>query len=107
MNHVTSLLLSLLLLSFKLFSSAKALEHAEYLVRSMPGFDGDHFPSKHYAGYFTINKASGKRLFYYFVTSEASSVQDPLVLWVNGKFPQPFFQKLCCRLRVCKICSFC
>lgn len=56
---------------------------ASALVKSLPGFDGE-FPSKHYSGYITVDKAHGKKLFYYFVTSQGNPAEDPLVLWLNG-----------------------
>ncbi|KAL7252773.1 hypothetical protein ACSBR1_007358 [Camellia fascicularis] len=40
------------------------------LVTQVPGLN-DTFPSKHYSGYVTIDEAHGKKLFYYFVLSEA------------------------------------
>ncbi|KAF5932729.1 hypothetical protein HYC85_028900 [Camellia sinensis] len=53
------------------------------LVTQVPGFN-DTFPSKHYSGYVTIDEAHGKKLFYYFVLSEAKPSSDPVVLWLNG-----------------------
>ncbi|KAL0906683.1 hypothetical protein M5K25_025196 [Dendrobium thyrsiflorum] len=53
------------------------------LVSHLPGFNGT-FPSKHYAGYVTIDKNHGKNLYYYFVESERNPDKDPLVLWLNG-----------------------
>ncbi|KAL8139060.1 hypothetical protein V2J09_005061 [Rumex salicifolius] len=51
------------------------------LVRNLPGFAGS-FPSKHYSGYVKLD--GGKNLFYYFVQSERSPANDPVVLWLNG-----------------------
>lgn len=53
------------------------------LITLLPGFKGS-FPSKHYSGYVTIDPDHGKRLFYYFVTSEGDPSKDPVVLWLNG-----------------------
>ncbi|GAB2298159.1 Serine carboxypeptidase-like 20 [Dionaea muscipula] len=53
------------------------------LVAQLPGFNGT-FPSKHYAGYVTIDESHGKKLFYYFVESERNPKDDPVVLWLNG-----------------------
>ncbi|XP_038879947.1 serine carboxypeptidase 1-like isoform X1 [Benincasa hispida] len=54
------------------------------IVTHLPGFTSV-FPSKHYSGYIKIDQIeSGKRLFYYFVTSERSPAEDPVVLWLNG-----------------------
>ncbi|PKU61912.1 Serine carboxypeptidase-like 20 [Dendrobium catenatum] len=53
------------------------------LVSHLPGFKRT-FPSKHYAGYVTIDKNHGKNLYYYFVEYEHNREKDPLVLWLNG-----------------------
>ncbi|CAD6268018.1 unnamed protein product [Miscanthus lutarioriparius] len=54
------------------------------LVTSVPGFAGGKLPSKHYAGYVTVDEAHGRRLFYYLVESEREPAKDPVVLWLNG-----------------------
>ncbi|CAI9107286.1 OLC1v1006605C1 [Oldenlandia corymbosa var. corymbosa] len=74
-----SLLVICLVLCFLLTESAP--EGA--LVTQLPGFNGT-IPSKHYAGYVTIDENHGKKLFYYFVESERNPSTDPLVLWLNG-----------------------
>ncbi|XP_077228910.1 serine carboxypeptidase 1-like isoform X2 [Tasmannia lanceolata] len=53
------------------------------LITHLPGFSGT-LPSKHYAGYVSIDKNHGKNLFYYFVVSERNPSKDPVVLWLNG-----------------------
>ncbi|KAL2555413.1 Serine carboxypeptidase-like 20 [Forsythia ovata] len=56
------------------------------LVKTLPGFTGT-FPSKHYAGYVTIDDGydqPSKNLYYYFVLSERNPSVDPVVLWLNG-----------------------
>ncbi|KAI4356289.1 hypothetical protein L6164_000321 [Bauhinia variegata] len=53
------------------------------LITQLPGFNGA-FPSKHYAGYVTIDESHGRNLYYYFVESESKPSQDPVVLWLNG-----------------------
>ncbi|GMP48253.1 hypothetical protein CsSME_00015671 [Camellia sinensis var. sinensis] len=78
-NTVRVLTYIVLSLSFVLIESAP--EGA--LVTQVPGFN-DTFPSKHYSGYVTIDEAHGKKLFYYFVLSEAKPSSDPVVLWLNG-----------------------
>ncbi|XP_024384018.1 serine carboxypeptidase 1 [Physcomitrium patens] len=52
-------------------------------VESVPGFSGD-LPSRHFAGYVSVNDTNGRELFYYFVESEGSPATDPVVLWLNG-----------------------
>ncbi|KAL9227497.1 hypothetical protein vseg_003180 [Gypsophila vaccaria] len=73
------LLLSVLLLCLLVSESAPDTA----LVTHLPGFNGT-FPSKHYAGYVTIDKRHGKKLYYYFVESERNPSKDPVVLWLNG-----------------------
>ncbi|CAA3012774.1 serine carboxypeptidase-like 20 [Olea europaea subsp. europaea] len=56
------------------------------LIKYLPGFNGS-FPSKHYAGYVTIDDGDNhpsKNLYYYFVVSERNQSTDPVVLWLNG-----------------------
>ncbi|GAB4830358.1 Serine carboxypeptidase-like 20 [Ancistrocladus abbreviatus] len=67
------------ILSFVLTESAPQ----SALVTQLPGFNGT-FPSKHYAGYVTVDESHGRKLFYYFVLSERNPSHDPLVLWLNG-----------------------
>jgi len=54
------------------------------LVTRLPGFEGAQLPSKHYAGYVTVDEELGRRMFYYLVESERDPASDPLVLWLNG-----------------------
>ncbi|WCJ37249.1 serine carboxypeptidase-like 20 [Euphorbia peplus] len=79
MIKTTSILYSVLyiLSSFVLSAPETAL------ITEIPGFDGT-FPSKHYAGYVTIDEKNGKKLFYYFVESQGKPSEDPVVLWLNG-----------------------
>jgi len=53
------------------------------LITQLPGFHGT-FPSKHYGGYITVDENNGRNLYYYFVESERSPTEDPVVLWLNG-----------------------
>uniref|UniRef100_A0A0A9DFB8 Carboxypeptidase n=1 Tax=Arundo donax TaxID=35708 RepID=A0A0A9DFB8_ARUDO len=53
-------------------------------VTRVPGFAGAGLPSRHYAGYVTVDERHGRRLFYYLVESERDPARDPLVLWLNG-----------------------
>ncbi|OEL37886.1 Serine carboxypeptidase 1 [Dichanthelium oligosanthes] len=77
-----SFLLLLLLASFTCRCRAAP---AGALVTHVPGFvGGAKLPSKHYAGYVTVDEGHGRRLFYYFVESERDPAKDPLVLWLNG-----------------------
>ena len=55
-------------------------------MTSVPGYTAGSgaLPSKHYAGYVTVDEAHGRRLFYYLVESERDPAKDPVVLWLNG-----------------------
>ncbi|KAI3526436.1 hypothetical protein L1887_05689 [Cichorium endivia] len=53
------------------------------IVTQLPGFTGT-IPSKHYAGYVTLNENHGKKMYYYYVLSERDPSKDPVVLWLNG-----------------------
>ncbi|MQL69584.1 hypothetical protein Taro_001882 [Colocasia esculenta] len=75
------LLVSVAILGVGLGLVSAAPENA--LVTQLPGFNGT-FPSKHYAGYVTIDESHAKNLYYYFVVSEGNPTKDPLVLWLNG-----------------------
>ncbi|VAH75488.1 unnamed protein product [Triticum turgidum subsp. durum] len=55
----------------------------KHLVTHLPGFGGA-LPSKHYAGYITVDESNGRSLFYYLVLSERDPAIDPVVLWLNG-----------------------
>ncbi|VAH31430.1 unnamed protein product [Triticum turgidum subsp. durum] len=55
----------------------------KHLVTHLPGFDGA-LPSKHYAGYISVDESNGRRMFYYLVLSERDPAADPVVLWLNG-----------------------
>lgn len=71
----------LLLLALSNFRGEAAPDEA--IVDSLPGFS-ENFASKHYAGYITVSPEHGRRLYYYFVTSESDPAKDPVVLWLNG-----------------------
>ncbi|KAI3667884.1 hypothetical protein L6452_42954 [Arctium lappa] len=67
--------------SFTIFLAQSAPQNA--IISQVPGFNGT-IPSKHYAGYVTIDENHGKKLYYYYVLSERNPSQDPVVLWLNG-----------------------
>ncbi|KAI3829879.1 hypothetical protein L1987_04010 [Smallanthus sonchifolius] len=68
-------------ISLTVFLAHSAPENAA--ISQIPGFDGT-LPSKHYAGYVTIDENHGKKLYYYYVLSERNPSEDPVVLWLNG-----------------------
>ncbi|KAL4587898.1 hypothetical protein LXL04_000774 [Taraxacum kok-saghyz] len=65
------------------FLTVKGAGHTNAIVSQLPGFTGI-IPSKHYAGYVTLDKNHGKKLYYYYVLSERDPSKDPVVLWLNG-----------------------
>ncbi|KAL7599435.1 hypothetical protein Lser_V15G26919 [Lactuca serriola] len=71
----------LIYLSFTSFFAQSAPLNA--IVLLVPGFTGI-LPSKHYAGYVTLDVIRGKKLYYYYVLSERDPSKDPVVLWLNG-----------------------
>ncbi|KAL6540865.1 Serine carboxypeptidase-like 29 [Orobanche minor] len=52
-------------------------------VSNLPGLDFN-VSFAHYAGYVTVNKASGRSLFYWFFEADEDPSSKPLVLWLNG-----------------------
>ena len=52
-------------------------------IKDLPGAPGA-FNFKQYSGYGLVNSTKGRYLFYWFVESQSSPSQDPLVLWLNG-----------------------
>ncbi|PWA47805.1 serine carboxypeptidase-like 32 [Artemisia annua] len=52
------------------------------LVKNLPGQPKVDF--QHYAGYVTVNKNSGRALFYWFYEAQSLPDEKPLVLWLNG-----------------------
>lgn len=52
-------------------------------IKSLPGAPSS-LPFKQYSGYAEVNSTNGRNLFYWFVESQSSPSQDPLVLWLNG-----------------------
>ena len=73
----SSLLLSSLL-------SAEAAVEADK-VTTLPGYKGA-LPSTHYSGYMPVGELSKTpgHLHYWFIESESSPSEDPVVLWLNG-----------------------
>lgn len=60
-----------------------ARRHRGDEIRSVPGFKGT-LPTRHYAGYITVDEERGRHLYYYFVQSQHKPSKDPVVLWLNG-----------------------
>ncbi|XP_031480549.1 serine carboxypeptidase-like 17 [Nymphaea colorata] len=71
----------LLVLSWKDIAAAPA--SSSRLIRFLPGFDGP-LPFELYTGYISVGMREETHLFYYFIKSEKSPAQDPLLLWLTG-----------------------
>ncbi|KAF3435139.1 hypothetical protein FNV43_RR22226 [Rhamnella rubrinervis] len=52
-------------------------------IKNLPGFSGD-LPFKLETGYVGVGEKDEIQLFYYFIESDKSPKDDPLVLWLTG-----------------------
>ncbi|BFG42097.1 hypothetical protein CerSpe_283710 [Prunus speciosa] len=53
------------------------------IIKTLPGFRGD-LPFKLETGYVGVGDLDDVQLFYYFIESERSPKEDPLLLWLTG-----------------------
>ncbi|XP_065633718.1 serine carboxypeptidase-like 7 [Quercus suber] len=65
------------------FLAVANLVAPQSIINSLPGFSGD-LPFKLETGYVGVGKSDEVQLFYYFIESERSPEDDPLVLWLTG-----------------------
>ncbi|XP_039158190.1 serine carboxypeptidase-like 1 [Eucalyptus grandis] len=73
-------ILSRLLLSLLVFF---VTVQSQSIIKSLPGFPGD-LPFKLETGYIGVREFDDVQLFYYFIESERSPKDDPLMLWLTG-----------------------
>ncbi|KAF8406188.1 hypothetical protein HHK36_008268 [Tetracentron sinense] len=66
---------------FLLLVCSKPVPHS--IVRFLPGFSGS-LPFYLETGYLSVDETNDVQLFYYFVKSERSPEEDPVVLWLTG-----------------------
>ncbi|KAG6789699.1 hypothetical protein POTOM_005818 [Populus tomentosa] len=77
--HVINMML-FLVFPLLLLSDAAA---SKSIIKSLPGFDGN-LPFVLETGYIGVGELEAVQLFYYFIESERSPKDDPLVLWLTG-----------------------
>jgi serine carboxypeptidase-like clade 2 len=76
--------LVLILSLFCLATSVLTASPSDYLITSLPGYEGPWPTFKQYSGYITVNETHGRYLFFYFVESQNNPASDPVVLWLQG-----------------------
>ncbi|KAF3435143.1 hypothetical protein FNV43_RR22230 [Rhamnella rubrinervis] len=79
--HLRLLLLHLLVLYLGV--SDDKVVASQSIIKNLPGFSGD-LPFKLETGYVGVGEKDEIQLFYYFIDSETSPKDDPLVLWLAG-----------------------
>lgn len=73
----------LLLVSLNAIFWLSATVVSPSLIQSLPGFPGK-LPFKLETGYVGVGESEEIQLFYYFIESERSPLNDPLFLWLTG-----------------------
>ncbi|XP_050373394.1 serine carboxypeptidase-like 18 [Argentina anserina] len=73
----------LLCLHAVLLSSLCGIATSQTIVTSLPGYEGD-LPFTLETGYVGVGDSNTSQLFYYFVESQRSPAEDPLMLWFTG-----------------------
>ncbi|KAA8545752.1 hypothetical protein F0562_020797 [Nyssa sinensis] len=56
---------------------------SQSIIKTLPGYSGD-LPFKLETGYVGVGELDSVQLFYYFIESEGSPKEDPLLLWLTG-----------------------
>lgn len=80
--NMFSVSIALCLCTLFTFVSSDSPEAMRDLVTNFPGQPKVSF--RHYAGYVTVDKTSGRALFYWFFEAMTHPNVKPLVLWLNG-----------------------
>nr|AAL73566.1 Putative serine carboxypeptidase [Oryza sativa Japonica Group]AAM08632.1 Putative serine carboxypeptidase [Oryza sativa Japonica Group] len=79
----STLLLLLLLVSATWAASAPTTSRARNVITHVKGFQG-RLPFHLETGYVEVDNTNTVELFYYFIQSERSPADDPLILWITG-----------------------
>ncbi|KAL3745822.1 hypothetical protein ACJRO7_014864 [Eucalyptus globulus] len=74
---------SLVLFLLAAIATAASLASCSVIVKNLPGYSGD-LPFTLETGYVGVGEDEVVQLFYYFVESDRSPSQDPLLLWIDG-----------------------
>uniref|UniRef100_A0A0D3HAE6 Uncharacterized protein n=1 Tax=Oryza barthii TaxID=65489 RepID=A0A0D3HAE6_9ORYZ len=82
-TRATSTLLLLLLVSATWAASAPTTSRARNVITHVKGFQG-RLPFHLETGYVEVDNTNTVELFYYFIQSERSPADDPLILWITG-----------------------
>ncbi|XP_037417493.1 serine carboxypeptidase-like 3 [Triticum dicoccoides] len=82
-SHGLALGVSFLLLLIVTVVTAQSEKNKTTVVSHLPGFHGP-LPFSLETGYVQVDDRNGVRLFYYFVQSERSPAEDPVLLWLTG-----------------------
>lgn len=71
-------------MSFELDEETTSRKMEDDLIKK--GLPGQPFPVnfKQYAGYISVDKSTGRSLFYYFTEAVNNPSSKPLILWLNG-----------------------
>uniref|UniRef100_A0ACD5WDR7 Uncharacterized protein n=1 Tax=Avena sativa TaxID=4498 RepID=A0ACD5WDR7_AVESA len=76
-------LLPLLIVVVTGCAAAAAAARERNTITHVKGFDGP-LPFSMETGYVEVDETHGAELFYYFIQSERSPQEDPLILWITG-----------------------
>jgi serine carboxypeptidase-like clade 1 len=82
-SHGLALGLSFLFLLLVVIVQSQKQQQNTTVVSRLPGYQGP-LPFSLQTGYVEVDESTGVRLFYYFVQSERSPAEDPVLLWLTG-----------------------
>ncbi|XP_020409310.1 serine carboxypeptidase-like 1 isoform X2 [Prunus persica] len=83
LQHLKSIITMLPLALLLVFLNSHIIVASKSTIDTLPGFSGE-LPFKLETGYVGVGDLDDVQLFYYFIESERSPKEDPLVLWLTG-----------------------